>query len=107
VKQAQRIFDRYGVEGFDRPRLTPRHPRKKGVVVTKVNGRAKVIRFGAHGYPHNYSAKARTAFKKRHAVNIRRGRQSAAYWSDKVLWAGKGGHTVTPAQARRRRLKQR
>ncbi len=103
MRDRKEIFKKYGVAGFNRPRLTPRHPRKKGLVVVRVDGRPKLIRFGAQGYPHNYSAAARRAFKTRHAANIARGPTSAAYWANKVLWAGPGKNTVTPAQARRRR----
>jgi len=105
TKADKKLLARYGVTRFNQPRLTPRHPTKKGGVVVRHKGQTKVIRFGAHGYPHNYSPEARRAFKARHAKNIKRGPLSAAYWSNKVLWAGPGKHKVTPTQAQARRAK--
>ena len=54
----------------------------------------KLIRFGQEGVkgsPHKegesdaYKAR-RKAFKDRHAKNIAKGAESAAYWADKVKW---------------------
>lgn len=77
-------------EGYNKPKMTPLHPRKKAVVLAKQGDQIKLIRFGAQGYGHNYSDVARKSFKSRHAKNIERGKLSAAYWSDRFLWGGKG-----------------
>jgi predicted RNA-binding Zn-ribbon protein involved in translation (DUF1610 family) len=89
------LLDRHGLEGVNKPKLTPKHPTKKGVVLARDGGRTKLIRFGAKGYKHNYSDEGRKAFKTRHAKNIAKGKLSAAYWADKVLWSGPEGHKVT------------
>lgn len=82
---------RAGLARLDRPKFTPSHPTKKAVVATRVAGKGiRIIRFGAKGYPHNYSADARRRFRKRHARNIARGRASAAYWANAFLWSPSG-----------------
>ena len=80
-------------DGYGKPVLTPNHSTKKGAVLVNDSGRPRLIRFGAQGYKHNYSAEGRRKFRQRHAKNIAKGRSSAAYWADRVFWAGKGGHT--------------
>ena len=77
---------RAGVSGYNKPKLTPNHPTKKGVVVAKEGDKVKTIRFGEKGYGHNYSPEARASFKKRHAKNISKGKLSAAWWADEVRW---------------------
>lgn len=84
---------RFGLRRLDAPRFTPNHPTKKAIVATRVDGSIRIIRFGAKGYPHNYSAEARRRFKQRHARNIARGKSSAAWWADKFLWKP-GGHVA-------------
>ncbi len=90
-----------GVKGYNMPRLTPNHPKKKGIVVAKEGDRIKTIRFGAQGYKHNYSKEGRQRFKTRHRSNIARGKMSAAYWADKLLWAGPKGHKQTKETRRK------
>ena len=86
---------RAGVTGFNKPKATPSHPTKSHVVVVKVGGKAKTIRFGEQGAkvagkpkPGESEAmkKKRASFKARHAKNIAKGPTSAAYWADKVKW---------------------
>lgn len=86
---------RAGVSGFNKPKATPSHPTKSHVVVVKVGGKAKTIRFGEQGAkvagkPKSGEAdamkKKRASFKARHAKNIAKGPTSAAYWADKVKW---------------------
>lgn len=71
--------------GYNKPRPSDR-PEKKGMVLAKEGDRVKLIHFGDAKMGHNYSPEARKAFKSRHARNIKKGKMSAAYWSDKVLW---------------------
>ena len=87
---------RVGVSGFNKPKRTPSHATKSHVVVAKGKGceNGKVIRFGQQGVsgagknPTSAKEKARKkSFKARHAKNIKRGKMSAAYWSDKVKWS--------------------
>lgn len=83
-------------DGYNKPKMTPNHPNKKAVVLAKVGTEIKMIRFGAQGYGHNYSAQARKSFKARHKKNIERGKLSAAYWADKYLWGGPGKNMKKP-----------
>ena len=77
-----------GVSGLNKPKRTPSHPSKSHVVVTKVDGKPKTIRFGEQGAKTNRDAKQRKAFRDRHAKNIAKGPSSAAYWANKVKWRG-------------------
>jgi len=86
---------RAGVSGYNKPKRTPGHPKKSHVVVAKVGGKTKVIRFGEQGASTAGKPKAgesekmkkkRASFKARHARNISKGKMSAAYWADKVKW---------------------
>ena len=86
-------LERAGVEGFNKPKRTPKHPTKSHVVVAKSGETIKTIRFGQQGVsgagsnPSSASEKARQkSFKARHKKNIARGKMSAAYWADKVKW---------------------
>lgn len=85
---------RAGVSGFNKPKRTPKHPKKSHVVVAKVGDKVKTIRFGQQGVKGSpkkkgesaaYAARRRS-FKARHARNIAKGRLSAAYWANKVKW---------------------
>jgi len=86
---------RIGVSGYNRPKATPTHPKKSHVVVAKVGGKTKVIRFGEQGAKtagapksgeSTSMTKKRKSFKARHAKNIAKGKLSAAFWADKVKW---------------------
>ena len=90
-----------GLTGLNKPKRTPKHPTKKAVVAVRVGGKIKIIRFGAQGMGHNYSPEARRSFKARHAKNIRKGKSSAAYWANKVFWAGKGGSKKRPPKSQK------
>lgn len=81
--------------GYNKPKMTPNHPKKKAAVLVKKGGKTKLIRFGQKGYGHNYSEGARKSFKARHGANIKKGKTSAAYWADKVFWK-KGGKSKQP-----------
>ena len=80
-----------GLTRLNTPKRTPKHRTKKAVVAVRIGGKVKIIRFGAQGMGHNYSPEARRSFKARHRRNIAKGKSSAAYWANKVFWAGKGG----------------
>ena len=84
---------RAGVSGFNKPKRTPKHPKKSHVVVAKVGDKVKTIRFGQQGVsgagksPSSSKEKARRkSFKARHGKNIAKGKMSAAYWANKVKW---------------------
>ena len=88
-------LERAGVEGFNKPKRTPKHPTKSHIVVAKEGDNIKTIRFGEQGASTagkpkpGESAKMkakRKSFKARHASNIAKGKMSAAYWADKIKW---------------------
>jgi len=93
-----------GLTGLNKPKMTPSHKSKKGVVAVRVDGKVKVIRFGAKGMGHNYSPEARKSFKARHRKNIDRGKESPAYWADKVLWGGPSARKKSPPKSQKNRF---
>ena len=95
---------RVGLTRLNKPKRTPKHKTKKAVVATRVNGKVKIIRFGAQGMGHNYSPEARRSFKARHRKNIAKGKSSAAWWANKVFWSGKGGSTKRPPKSQKRKF---
>ena len=82
-------------EGYNKPKRTPKHPKKSHVVLAKEGDTIKLIRFGEQGAEtagppkkgeSDRMKKKRASFKARHAKNIKKGKLSAAYWADKVKW---------------------
>ena len=87
AKEKDPRLERAGVSGFNKPKKTPGHATKSHVVVAKVGGEVKTIRFGQQGVSGDKKPTARQkSFKARHAKNIAKGKMSAAYWADKVKW---------------------
>ena len=80
--------------GYNKPKRTPKHPKKSHAVLAKEGDKIKLIRFGQQGVSgspakkgESSAAKARRAsFKARHAKNIAKGKMSAAYWANKTKW---------------------
>lgn len=88
-------LEKFGLQGYNKPKRTPDHPTKSHVVLAKEGEQVKLIRFGEQGAStagkpkENESEKMkakRKSFKARHAKNIAKGKLSAAYWADKVKW---------------------
>ena len=78
---------RAGVSGFNKPKRTPKHPKKSHIVVAKEGSKIKTIRFGQQGKIGDKTMTKRAkSFKARHAKNIAKGKMSAAYWANKVKW---------------------
>ena len=78
---------RAGVSGFNKPKRTPSHPKKSHIVVAKEGDKIKTIRFGQQGVSGDKKMTKRAkSFKARHGKNIKKGKMSAAYWSNKVKW---------------------
>jgi len=78
---------RAGVRAFNRPKRTPKHPKKSHIVVAKEGSKIKTIRFGQQGVSGDKKNTARSrSFKARHSKNINKGKMSAAYWANKVKW---------------------
>ena len=101
AKKKDPRLERAGVSGYNKPKRTPKHPTKSHVVVAKEGDKIKLIRFGQQGKKvgtlkgtagkpkagESARMKAkRNSFKARHAINIKRGKMSAAWWADKVKW---------------------
>jgi hypothetical protein len=94
VREAAKLFERIGVEGFNKPKRTPNHPTKSHVVVAKEGDKVKTIRYGQQGVSGSPATKGESAadkarrksFKARHAANIAKGKMSAAYWANKSKW---------------------
>lgn len=59
---------------------------KKRVVKACSKGREKIIHYGASGYRHNYSSKARRNFRSRHRCAQANDRLTARYWACADLW---------------------
>jgi hypothetical protein len=81
-------------EGYNKPKRTPKHPKKSHAVLAKEGETIKLIRFGQQGVSGSPARKGesaadkarRASFKARHASNIAKGKLSPAYWADKVKW---------------------
>lgn len=89
------VLKRIGVSGYNKPKRTPKHPKKSHVVVAKEGDKVKTIRFGEQGAStagkpksgeSDKMKKKRKSFKARHAKNIKKGKMSAAWWANKVRW---------------------
>ena len=78
---------RAGVSGYNKPKRTPKHPKKSHIVVAKEGDKIKTIRFGQQGKTGDRTLTKRAkSFKARHGKNIKKGKMSAAYWANKVKW---------------------
>lgn len=94
IREAAKILERIGVDGYNKPKRTPNHPTKSHVVVAKEGDKTKTIRFGQQGVSGSPAKKGeseadkarRKSFKARHAKNIAKGKLSAAYWADREKW---------------------
>lgn len=106
LDKQKRLLKKYSLKGVNKPKMTPKHKTKKAVVLAKIGPhKLKLIRFGAQGMGHNYSAAARRSFKARHARNIAKGKSSPAYWADKFLWSGPSGKKRQPPKSQKRVLR--
>jgi len=79
--------------GYNKPKRTPGHKTKSHAVLAKEGSTVKLIRFGQQGVSgagSNTTSKSeknrRKSFKARHAKNIKKGKMSAAYWSNREKW---------------------
>lgn len=87
------LMKKHGLSGYNKPKRTPKHPKKSHIVLAKEGDTIKLIRFGEQGAktagdPKKGEGpkmkKKRASFKARHRKNIAKGKLSAAYWADKV-----------------------
>jgi hypothetical protein len=92
---SESLLTRIGVAGYNKPKRTPKHPKKSHVVVAKEGDQVRTIRFGQQGVSGSparegeseSARRRRKSFKARHAKNIAKGKMSAAYWANKEKWA--------------------
>ena len=81
-------------DGYNKPKRTPKHPKKSHAVLAKEGETIKLIRFGQQGVSGSPAQKGesatdkarRASFKARHASNIAKGKMSAAFWADRSKW---------------------
>ena len=76
-----------GLKGLNKPKRLKNHKTASHHVMASEGGEYKYIPFGQKGVKTNQTAGQRKAFKSRHEENIKRGKLSAAYWSNKVKWS--------------------
>lgn len=87
------MIKRHNLKGVNKPKRTPKHPKKSHLVLAQKGHKLKLIRFGQQGVsgagksPKSPKQKARRrSFKARHGKNIAKGNMSAAYWANKTKW---------------------
>lgn len=85
----------------NKPRRSDRAGKKKMVKACE-NGKEKLIHYGAKGYGHNYSKKARKSFRARHQCDEKKSKLSASYWACKDLWRS-GGEKRAPKKGEPRK----
>lgn len=94
AKKKDPRLERAGVDGYNKPKRTPNHPKKSHIVVAKEGDQVKTIRFGQQGVSGSpkregeskADAARRKSFMARHAANIKKGKMSAAYWAAREKW---------------------
>lgn len=85
-ERAKSKMKELGLSGYNKPKRTPSHKTKSHEVMAKEGDKVKLIRFGEQGAKTNQNAKQRASFKARHGANIKKGKMSAAWWSNKTKW---------------------
>ena len=89
------MLKKHGLSGVNKPKRTPKHPKKSHMVLAQEGHTLKLIRFGEQGAStagkpkkgeSEKMKKKRASFKARHGKNIAKGKMSAAYWANKVKW---------------------
>lgn len=95
MRNIKNVLDKHNLRGVNKPKRTPNHPTKSHIVLAKVGEKIKLLRFGEQGAKTAGKPKAgesdrmkqkRASFKARHAKNIKKGKMSPAYWSNKIKW---------------------
>ena len=89
------LLKKHGLSGVNKPKRTPKHPKKSHIVLAKEGNKVKLIRYGQQGAKTAGKPKAgesdrmkkkRASFKARHRRKIAKGKMSAAYWANKTKW---------------------
>lgn len=73
---------------------------KKRTVKACDKGKEKIIHYGATGYGHNYSPKARRSFRARHKCDEAKDKLTARYWACQDLWVKGGSKKRCPSTRR-------
>ena len=93
--RVKNLLKKHGLSGVNKPKRTPKHPKKSHIVLAKEGNKVKLIRYGQQGAKTAGKPKAgesdkmkkkRASFKARHRRNIAKGKMSAAYWANKTKW---------------------
>ena len=84
-KKKDSRLTRAGVSGYNKPKKTPKHPKKSHVVVAKEGDKTKLIRFGDQKMTIKKDQPARRkSFRARHKCDSSPpNKLSARYWSCK------------------------
>ena len=89
------LMKKHGLSCYNKPKRTPKHPKKSHIVLAKEGDTIKLIRYGEQGAEtagkpkkgeSDRMKKKRASFKARHAKNIAKGKLSAAYWANRSKW---------------------
>ena len=89
------LMKKHGLSGYNKPKRTPKHPKKSHIVLAKEGDRIKLIRYGEQGAKtagkpkpgeSDRMKKKRASFKARHRRNIAKGKMSAAHWANRSKW---------------------
>ena len=80
--------------GYNKPKRTPKHPKKSHAVLAKEGDTIRLIRFGQQGVrgagknPKSNKDKARkkSYYARHNAQGKPKSKLSAKYWSHKVKW---------------------
>ena len=80
--------------GYNKPKRTPKHPKKSHAVAAEEGGKVRLIRFGQQGVkgagknPTSKKDKARkrSYYARHNAQGKPSTKLSAKYWSHKVKW---------------------
>lgn len=80
--------------GYNKPKRTPKHPKKSHAVLAKEGDKVRLIRFGQQGVkgagknPKTAKDKARrkSYYARHNAQGKPTSKLSAKYWSHKVKW---------------------
>ena len=88
------LLKKHGLKGVNKPKRTPKHPKKSHVVLAQEGHKLKLIRFGQQGVrgagknPTSKKDKARkkSYYARHNAQDSSPSKLSARYWSHKVKW---------------------
>lgn len=93
-ERIKNLMKKHGLTKVNQAKRTPNHPTKSHIVMAYDGKTYKLVRFGQQGvsgspYKKGESEserKRRESFKARHSENIKKGKMSPAYWSNKIKW---------------------